>query len=194
MAALAIAANLFKTDVIESRKIRLLLGGTALTFCMALGAGARILLPWTPVPFTMQVFFVLFGAMALRRFSIASQAGYLALGAFGLPIFSGFQGGFSALSGVTAGYLWGFIFCSFVISRLLSNAKQANIYRDSSVLLLGLMAYYIPGVLWLKTVTGSTLSAAITQGFMPFILADFVKAAVAYALYKSMQRRMNHLF
>lgn len=194
MSTIAISTNLLKTEVIESRKIRLLLGGAALTFCMALGAGARIPLPWTPVPFTMQVFFVLFGAMALRRFSIASQAGYLGLGALGLPIFSGFHGGVSALSGLTAGYLWGFIICSIVISRFLSKSEHANIYKDASVLFLGLMAYYIPGVLWLKAVTGSTISAAITAGFMPFILADLVKAALAYALYKSMQRRLNHLF
>ena len=93
MAALAIAANLFKTDVIESRKIRLLLGGTALTFCMALGAGARILLPWTPVPFTMQVFFVPLAQWRLEDFQSHRKQGIWLLALLVCRYFPDFKAG-----------------------------------------------------------------------------------------------------
>lgn len=71
---------------------------------------AWITLPIGPVPFTMQTFavFAALGLLGGRRGTLAVVV-YLLLGAVGLPVFSGFNSGLSALLGPTGGYLVGFL-------------------------------------------------------------------------------------
>ena len=62
------------------------------------------------VPITLQTF-----AVALCGYSLGCAKGtaatfvYVALGAVGLPVFSGMKGGFSVLVGPTGGYIYGFV-------------------------------------------------------------------------------------
>ena len=60
------------------------------------------------VPFTLQTFAV-FCALGLLGWGwgALSVSVYILLGAFGLPVFSGFVGGVGHLVGPTAGYIWG---------------------------------------------------------------------------------------
>ena len=194
MATATATFSISRTDVIQSRRARILMGVGALTMMMALGAMARLPLPFTPVPFTMQVFFVFFGAMALRRYSMISQGLYLTVGGLGLPVFAGYAGGLSALSGVTAGYLAGFLLCAFVVSGMISKDAAPSRTRDAAVLALGILCILVPGFLWLKLITGLSFAAAFTAGFVPFILTDAAKAILAYILYRGMRRRLSELF
>ena len=69
-------------------------------------AQIRVVLPWTPVPVTGQVFAVLLcGVLGGRRWGTASQMIYVGLGAAGVPWLAGFASGLTA----TGGYLFGFI-------------------------------------------------------------------------------------
>ena len=65
--------------------------------------------PLTPVPITLQVFFV-YLALALLGplYGTLSMVIYLLLGAAGLPVFAGLSGGGSTLFGYEGGYLFGF--------------------------------------------------------------------------------------
>ena len=67
------------------------------------------------VPFTLQTFalFTIIGLFGTKR-AFLSVSLYLLLGAVGLPVFSGFQGGPGALFGVTGGYLLGFLLTSLI--------------------------------------------------------------------------------
>ncbi len=181
-------------EIIVSREHRVILGLGTLTLLMALGAMARIPLPFTPVPFTMQVFFLFYGAMALGRRSAISQGAYLGIGALGLPVFAGFAGGISALTGITAGYLFGFILCAFIVGATIGRNEKVSLLRDAAAITLGMLSYYIPGVLWLKFITGMSFSAAFFAGFLPFILVDIAKVTLAYLLYRASRRRLNQLF
>ena len=63
-----------------SRRACEALGVTAFISLTFLGAYLRICLPFTPVPITMQTFFVLLsGAVLGRRLGAISQAGYIIL-------------------------------------------------------------------------------------------------------------------
>ena len=65
----------------------------------ALGAYVRIPLPFSPVPITLQTFFVLLcGAVLGRKFGALAQAGYVGLGVLGIPLFQGYGAGLLHLS------------------------------------------------------------------------------------------------
>ncbi|MBI3788884.1 MAG: biotin transporter BioY, partial [Ignavibacteriales bacterium] len=72
------------------------------TFAILVAVGAQIEIPHQPVPYTFQTFFVLLsGALLGRRNGFLSMMTYLAMGAIGLPIFSGGGFGFARLIGPT---------------------------------------------------------------------------------------------
>ena len=86
----------------------------ALTIAL-LGVSAWVSIPIGPVMLTLQMFAVMFAIMVLTpKQCMASIAGYLALGAIGLPMFSGMRGGIGMLMGPTGGYLWGFLLAAVV--------------------------------------------------------------------------------
>ncbi|WP_210648698.1 biotin transporter BioY [Nocardioides sp. SYSU D00065] len=76
-----------------------------------------------PVPITLQTFAVLLsGAVLGMRRGFLAVVLYLAVGAAGLPVFSGGAAGLAVLAGPTAGYLVGFplaaALCGLLVERL----------------------------------------------------------------------------
>ena len=78
-------------------------------FAAILAVSAWLTVPGE-VPFTLQTFgvFAALGLLGGKRGTIAIAL-YLVLGAVGLPVFSGFRGGFGVLLGTTGGYIFGFL-------------------------------------------------------------------------------------
>ena len=75
-----------------------------------IAVSAWVTVPLGPVPFTLQMFAVTFAVVVLSpKEAIASIAGYLLLGAVGVPVFSGMRGGIGVLAGPTGGFLWGYL-------------------------------------------------------------------------------------
>lgn len=75
------------------------------------------------VPITLQTFGVLLaGAVLGARRGFLAVLLYLAVGAAGLPVFSGGRGGLGVLTGPTGGYLLGFalaaLLCGLIVQRL----------------------------------------------------------------------------
>ncbi|HNT33646.1 MAG TPA: biotin transporter BioY [bacterium] len=167
----------------------------AFTGLMILGAKMRVLLPFSPVPFTMQVFFALLAGVLLGPgMAAASQALYLALGAAGIPVFSGSVAGLAYLMGPTGGYLISFLFVPQIVARILGrgvtiNGKtEINRVRMILALAVGVAVIHLMGILHLCTLTGGRLMTAFIMG-LPFIPADVVKAiAVAWITPRLMKR------
>lgn len=85
-----------------------------------------------PVPITLQTFAVLLtGAVLGARRGFLAVVVYIALGAAGLPIFSGGAAGLGVLAGPTAGYLVGFALaaglCGFIVERLPRKSIQTSV-------------------------------------------------------------------
>lgn len=164
----------------------------------ALAAQARIPLPFTPVPITLQVAMVLLaGGLLGSRMGAASQAGYLLIGASGLPVFAVGKGGLAALAGPTAGYLVGFIAGAFVFGWLLERGAK-GIGLTFAAALAALACIYIPGWLWLAcwmsaANQGLALSAAFNAGISPFIVPDLLKVAVVAPIVNQARRRAARL-
>ena len=141
----------------------------------------------TAVPFTLQTFAVFLALGVLGgRLGTLSVAVYLLLGAVGLPVFAGFQGGLGALLGTTGGYLAGFLLTALTVwgaERRLG--KSAPVFLVSC--LLGLALCYLFGSVWFAAVYAASsgpvgLVTVLGWCVFPFVLPDLAKLALAVVL------------
>ncbi len=146
---------------------------------VAILAQVKVLLPFTPVPLTGQTFAVLLVAAALgSKRGAGAMFFYIALGAFGLPIFAGGASGVAYLSGATLGYLIGFVIAAYVAGLLAERGLERSVRTSVIPFLAGTIIIYTCGVFWLTIVLGS-FSQALAAGFIPFVVGDVVKLVAA---------------
>lgn len=162
---------------------------------LALCAHIAVPLPWTQVPITGQTFGVLLVAVLLGAQRGALTLGlYLLEGAAGWPVFAPFGlPGAARLLGPTAGYLWAFPVAAFVTGwiaeRIESFSTWSGKARLAGAVLLGHALILSGGVLWLTSVMGLGMAAALAQGLAPFVLLDVpVKSALVVAAARGMDR------
>jgi len=185
-------------DILTDSTMRRGVGIFAFLTLTIAGAFVYIPLPITPVPMTLQTFFVLLCAAYLsRKDGFVTQGTYVGLGALGLPVLSGATGGILRLFGPTGGYLAGFAVCIYVVSALLDNfknKKQLNFPRILFAFASGIAAIYLCGGLWLAFITRFSFSQVITYGIMPFIAADALKVLFAAIIFHRSNTRMKNIF
>lgn len=148
-------------------------------------------LPTTVVPVTPQMFFVVLAGLLLPpRWAAGSMATYVALGAVGMPVFSGGKGGVSVLVGPTGGYLIGFIVAAFVASvvRIALEGRMRQVAADGIASVAAVIVAYTIGTTQLALVLNLSSAQAIAAGVAPFIVFDVVKAAVAVAVVPAIRR------
>ncbi len=142
---------------------------------LVLFAGSQIAIPLQPVPVTMQtVAVMLIGLLYSRRSALASVMLYTALGGLGLPVFQGFDGGFSHLYGPTAGYIVGFTASVYVMTGLREQFGLTSFWGILCNCLVGTLVVFLFGVSWLASIVG--VKDAIMFGVVPFIMPGTVKA------------------
>jgi biotin transport system substrate-specific component len=162
------------------RQAALVLGATLLT---AVGAQISVPLPGTPVPVTLQTLTVLLVGGALGwRAGATSQVLYVALGALGLPLYAGGEGGWHAATNATAGYRVGFVLAAALVGALAERRQDRSLLTSLSVMVSGTVVIYLTGVTWLAHALGVSATRALELGFVPFAIGDVTKAAVAGAL------------
>ncbi len=165
-------------------------------FAALIIAGTYIRVPLPPVPITLQTLFVLLAGMLLPLpLSLYSVLLYLALGAIGLPVFSS-GGGLAALTGPTAGYMWGWI-PAVIVCGLMGKKRFSGFKAEMAYLLLTALladvALYIPGLLWLGLSRHMDLTKTISAGLLPFIVGDVVKMVVAAAVSTKLREKVEFL-
>ena len=102
-----------------------------------LAISAKVQVPFWPVPMTMQTFVIfLIGMTYSIRLSFATVTLYLCEGALGLPVFAS-GGGIAYLVGPTAGYLYGMLFASIVISYFANLGFSKTYFRATISLVIG---------------------------------------------------------
>lgn len=151
-----------------------------------IAALSQISLSIGPVPFTLQTLAIgLIACLYKPREAIASVALYLTLGAIGLPVFAGFSGGFAALVGPTAGFLWGFlIYAVFTSSLTKSDSSPVNVFLAC---LLGTASCFLIGLSVFKLVSGASWSDTLSWTVLPFILPDLAKIALVTSCHRLLQ-------
>ena len=170
---------------------------TRIALCAALLAPCAWLSVPTQPPFTMQTFGVFLTLLLLGAKDGTIAIGlYILLGALGVPVFSGFNGGMGALMGPTGGYIVGFLLICLIFGLLCG--KGAGLWLKALALLLGLAVCYAFGTLWFVKVYGdmkgpiSTLTA-LSMCVFPFIVPDLAKLALALWAGKRLENYSNKI-
>ena len=147
---------------------------------------AGITIPIGPVPITLQVFFILLIlSLAGPKYGTISVLIYILLGAIGIPVFAGYNGGIAILLGPTGGYLFGFsvaVFVGGIISGKRKKDKQMEIVFLSLGMLVAISVIYLIGFTWLKFSLGISFKDAFTVGVLPFIPIDILKMAFVFPI------------
>ena len=159
-------------------------------FAAIIAVCSWITVPVGTIPITLQTFAVCVAAGMLGwRRGCAAIAVWLGLGAVGLPVFSGFQGGIGRIVGPTGGYMVGFFATALIVGAAVSLFRGRPAALTLSMI-LGIAACYAFGTVWFLILMGgkSTLGGALAACVLPFILPDLVKIALATLICARMRR------
>jgi len=220
--SLTLAEAIFPRIQNDSGSLRLVLGWIRDATLMLGGAGivtlfAQIVIrvPWTTVPITGQTFAVLVAGSTLGAWRGAGSLSiYAILGMIGVPVFAAGSGTTSGVWDVhfvlpwkgsefllwdasNGGYIVGFILAAALVGFLAERRWDRGTWVHAGML-LGNVALYLPGLLWLgylistdwmppgaskplsDLIAGSgTLDKTLKGGLYPFIAGDLMKLLLA---------------
>lgn len=136
----------------------------------------------TTIPFTLQTFGV-FCTMSILggKKGFFSILVYILLGAVGMPVFSGFSAGISALTSYSGGYIWGFLFLALVY-WFAEKFVGGKIIIQVISLIIGMVVCYICGTLWFMHITKSTFLYGLSACVAPYVLFDALKMVCAIGI------------
>lgn len=184
--------KLFVMDQMESQSSILAQASWIAAFTGLTALGAQIEIPHQPIPFTLQTFFVLLsGAFLGARNGALSQAAYIALGALGLPVFSGASFGLAKIFGPTGGYLLSFPIAAAIVGYLVS-LRKGYVWTLASMFAALLILFTI-GSLYLDVTYVHDLQQAFASGFLIFSWWDILKLSAAAAIYNELSKKFRRL-
>jgi biotin transport system substrate-specific component len=138
------------------------------------------------VPLTLQTF-----AMAFSGYVLGTRKGtlaviiYILLGAIGLPVYNGFNGGIHVLASVVGGFIFGFIFISIFTGL---RSKHPIILGITGLLLCHILGIVV-AAFFLET--GYISTAAIVS--LPYLPKDIISIILAYTCAKSVKKSMRNI-
>ncbi|MBR1747152.1 MAG: biotin transporter BioY [Clostridia bacterium] len=144
------------------------------------------------IPVTLQTFSVALSGYFGGIWGVAAVFIYLLLGLVGVPVFAYFKGGFSAIVGVTGGYLVGFIPMA-IISAIPVRVKN-NALRHTLKLFLGLVGLafcHLFGALWFGYTSGSGVERAFAVASLPYLVKDVASVFGGYVLSEILKKRLK---
>ena len=144
-----------------------------------------------PIPLSLASFAVyLAGAVLGAKRGALAVALYLLIGLVGVPVFSGFSGGFQKLIGVTGGYLAGYLVCACItgLGAGADGPLTGPGWRLPVFMVLGTAALYLIGTAWFMVQTHNPLAAALGMCVIPFLPGDAVKIVAATLLTPPIRR------
>ena len=179
-------------------------------FALLTGVGANIRIPLPLMPLTLQTLFVFLAGMMIgsKRAALAMTL-YMLMGLLGLPVFTT-GGGFHNVFSPSFGFVIGFIPASWVIGRICEKSFRSHASDDRISLLknilipvlacaCGYLTYNIFGMAWFYMIInfvmgkGMTLYQSLAAAFLPFVLPDGLKIAVAITISTILLKRFRRM-
>ena len=160
-------------------------------FACVISVCSWLSVPVSAVPVTLQTFGVFCALLMLGgKNGFLSILIYILLGLIGIPVFSGFKAGPSALFGLTGGYIFGFLLTGLVFILFTKLINDKLIIKVVS-LVIGLIICYAFGTFWFIAVYNAGesqigIKSALSLCVLPFIIPDLLKLVLAVAVYKAL--------
>ena len=142
-----------------------------------------------PVSFTNLVIYTSLFITGKRKTTL-SVIIYILLGIFGLPVFSGYSGGFAKLMGPTGGYIVGFVFLAYIAGIFVDKSNGAKIISFAGMV-LGTAVAYLFGTLWFVISSGATWTYALAVCVFPFIAIDIIKIIISIIAGRAVRKRLE---
>lgn len=128
------------------------------------------------VPMTLQTFIIPLAGIVLgaKNGTIASLI-YILLGAIGIPVFAGFNGGLGSIFGPTGGFIISFPLMALLAGIGAKNSKHSELIIG---LILGAVINFAFGAIFYSFVTANSLYMAFIACVLPFIPTAIIKIVI----------------
>ena len=142
------------------------------------------------VPLTLQTFILSLVAIILgaKRGAIAALI-YIVLGAFGLPVFSNFTGGWQMITGLTGGFILSFPLMAYLVGL---GADKRSRFKGFFLLCVigGNVINLLCGTAMFCLLSKSTFIAGLTACVLPFLPITVVKIVLSCVVGLNIKRRI----
>lgn len=141
------------------------------------------------VPVTLQTF-----AVALAGYTLGMKLGglsalvYVLIGAVGVPVFSGFKGGFGSLTGPTGGFIWGFIIMALLCGLGTDTGRKIPAIALG---IAGLLICHLCGAAQFTVIKDGGFLSSVMLVCVPYLLKDLISVGLAFGLALILRSRVN---
>ena len=148
-------------------------------------------LPVGPIPISLCTL-----AVSLIAYDLGSRRGtaatlvYILLGAVGMPVFSGFEGGLGKVLSPTGGYILGYLFLAFLTGWAAERFPGSRTVQLLAMVLATAVLYGL-GTLWFCIQAHVAPAAAVGACVLPFLPGDCGKIAAALAMGPVLRSRLT---
>lgn len=169
---------------------------TKIAMCVAFISASsyiNIPLPFTPALITGTTLALGVTALVLPpKHTFIAIAIYLFIGAIGIPVYSGGQGGLSKLLGPAGGFYIGYPFAFTVLSFI--KGKEPDFRRYLLLSIFPIMPLvYVGGLASMMLILQIDLQKALVMAVYPFIIGDVLKSAAAAFIGVRVNKALEHL-
>ncbi len=137
-----------------------------------------ITIPIGTIPISLSLFAIMLSAISLdAKKGVMSVIIYILIGALGIPVFSGFKGGFHILFGPTGGFI-----ISYIIVALIMSFASQKTNKKLTLFIFGLLSLavcYIFGSLQYSLISKVSFYNSLFVCVYPFVVFDVLKALLA---------------
>lgn len=132
------------------------------------------------IPFSLATLAIYFALYIVGwRLGALSVLVYVCIGMAGMPVFSGYSGGFAKLLGPTGGYIIGYVPMALIAGFFIDHSARRGAQMAGMV--AGTAVLYAFGTAWYCVQAHAALPAALAACVVPFIPGDLLKMAAAMA-------------
>lgn len=144
-------------------------------------------IPIGPIPVSLINFVIFLTVYVLStKAAVTSYLIYLLIGAAGMGVFSGYEGGMGKLAGPTGGYLVGYIFAILLCGFIMKKSHSNTVITIIGMIVANMVAYLF-GTVWFVLQMQCDVWYALTVCVFPFIPFDIAKILIASALGKTLR-------
>ncbi|NLC79276.1 MAG: biotin transporter BioY [Ruminococcaceae bacterium] len=164
----------------ENGKTRVYKLAVCALMCAMICVLSVLAFPVFAIPITFSVFAVLLvGALLTPKYALFCTLGYILLGAVGLPVFSGFNGGLGVLFGPTGGYIMAYPFMALAVSITVKLFKKRSVLSLTVGMLAALVFCYLFGTVWFSHFKEMSFVNSLLVCVVPYVVFDLIKLALA---------------